>query len=178
MKELSVVGKSIPRIDSKEKATGKAMFTEDFTMPRMLHGRILGSPYPYARITRIDTSEAKKVPGVRAVITAEDVPPIRYSTSVEDQYVLPCDNIVRKVDDPVAAVAAETLEAADEAISLIEVDYEELAPVLTMDEAHSQNPPGVVHPELRSYSIYPPMAVSFKWEPEKFKDRPNVVQSH
>ena len=178
MKELSIVGKSIPRIDSKEKATGKAMFTEDFTMPRMLHGRILGSPYPYARITRIDTSEAKKVPGVRAVITAEDVPPIRYSTSIEDQYVLPCDNIVRKVDDPVAAVAAETLEAADEAISLIEVDYDELAPVLTMDDAHSQNPPGVVHPELRSYSIYPPMAVSFKWEPEKFKDRPNVVQTH
>ncbi len=177
MKELSVVGKSIPRIDSREKATGKAMFTEDFTMPRMLHGRILGSPYPYARITRIDTSEAKKVPGVRAVITAEDVPPIRYSTSVEDQYVLPCDNIVRKVDDPVAAVAAETIEAADEAISLIEVDYEELAPVLTMDDAHSQSPPGVVHPELRSYSVFPPTEVSFKWQPEKFKDRPNIVQT-
>jgi CO/xanthine dehydrogenase Mo-binding subunit len=82
------------------------------------------------------------------------------------------------VDDPVVAVAAETLEAADGAISLIEVDYEDLTPVLTLDEAHSQNPPGVVHPELRSYSVYPPMAVSFRWEPEKFKDRPNVVQTH
>ncbi len=178
MKELSVVGKSIPRIDSKEKATGKAMFTEDFTMPRMLHGKILGSPYPHARIISIDTSKAKEVPGVKAVITAEDVPPVRFSGSVEDQYVLPCDNIVRKVDDPVAAVAAETLEAADEAISLIEVDYEELTPVLTIDEAHSQNPPGVVHPELRNYSLYPPIAVSFRWNPDKFKDRPNVVQTY
>jgi len=178
MKELSVVGKSIPRIDAKEKATGKAMFTEDFVMPRMLYGQVLRSPYPHARITRIDTSEAEKVPGVRTVITAKDVPAVRFSTSVEDQYALPCDNVVRKVDDPVAAVAAETIEAAEEAISLLEVDYEELPTVLNIDDAYSQNPPGVVHPDLRNYSIYPPMGVSFKWNPEKFKDRPNVVQTH
>ena len=177
MKELSVVGKSIPRIDAKEKATGQAMYTDDFKMPRMLYGQILGSLYPHARITRLDTSEAEKVPGVRAVITAKDVPAARFSSSIEDQYVLPCDNIVRKVDDPVAAVAAETVEAAEEAISLIEVDYEELPPVLTMDDAHSPNPPGVLHPDLRNYSLYPPMAVSFKWHPEEFKDRPNVVQT-
>ncbi len=178
MKELSVVGKSIPRIDSKEKATGRIMFTDDFTMPRMLHGKILGSPYPHARITRLDTSEAEKVPGVRAVLTASESCPVRFSGSVEDQYALPCDNIVRKVDDPVAAVAAETLEAADEAISLIEVDYEEMTPIFAIDEAHSQNPPGVVHPELRSYTVNPLLAASFKWEPEKFKDRPNVVQTY
>ena len=102
MKEFSIVGKSIPRIDAREKATGKAMFTEDFTMPRMLYGQVLRSPYTHARITRLDTSEAEKVPGVRVVVTAKDVPPVRFSTSVEDQYALPCDNIVRKVDDPVA----------------------------------------------------------------------------
>ena len=178
MKELSLIGKSIPRIDAHEKATGKALYTNDFKMHRMLYGKILGSPYPHAKIIKIDTSKARQVPGVRAVITADDVPACRFSGSIEDMYVLPCDNIVRKVDDPVAAVAAETIEAADEAINLIEVEYEELPPVLTMDEAHSQNPPSVIHPDMHGYTIFPPMAVSFKWHPEKFKDRPNVVQQH
>jgi CO/xanthine dehydrogenase Mo-binding subunit len=144
----------------------------------MLYGRILGSPYPFARITSIDTSQAEKVPGVRAVITAKDVPSVRFSGSVEDQYALPCDNIVRKVDDPVAAVAAETIEVADEAISLIQVDYEDFTPILTVAEAHSPDPPGVVHPNLRSYTVNPALAASFKWDPEKFKDRPNVVQTY
>ena len=109
MKEYTMIGKSIPRIDGKEKALGQSMYTDDFKMPRMLYGKILGSPYPHARITRIDTTEAAKVPGVRTIITGKDVPPMRFSTSIEDQYVLPVDNIVRKVDDPVAAVAAERL---------------------------------------------------------------------
>ena len=177
MKKLSVVGKSVPRIDAKEKATGKAMYTEDFMMLRMLYGKVLGSPYPHARITRIDTSNAEKVPGVRAVITAKDVPTVRFSVSVEDQYALPCDNMVRKVDDPVAAVAAETIEAAEEAVSLIEVDYEELPPILTMDDAHSQNPPSIVHTDLANYSLYPPLAVSFKWHQEITKERPNAFQA-
>ncbi len=178
MKALSIVGKSIPRIDSREKTTGKAMYVDDFKMPRMLYGRILGSPYPHAKIIKINTSQAKKVPGVRAIITADDVPTYRYGGSIEDQYVLPCDGIVRKVDEPVAAVAAETIEAADEAISLLEVDYEELPAVLTMDEAHSENPPSIIHTDLRDYSLFPPMSVSFKWHPDKFADRPNVVQTH
>lgn len=175
-RELTLVGKSVPRIDTREKITGKAMYVDDFAMPRMLHVKVLGSPYPHARIVRIDTSKAEKVPGVRAIITGKDVTPTRFSISIEDQYILPVDGIVRKVDDPVAAVAAETIEAAEEAIGLIEVDYEELTPVLTMDEAHSTTPPGIVHPDLRSYRVFPPLAVSFKWEPEKFKDRPNVAQ--
>lgn len=178
MRALSIIGKSITRIDSKEKATGKAMYVDDFKRPRMLYGRILGSPYPHAKIIKIDTSQAKKVTGVRAVITADDVPMCRYGGSIEDQYILPCDGIVRKVDEPVAAVAAESIEAADEAISLIEVDYEELPAVLTMDEAHSENPPSIIHSDLRDYSLFPPMSVSFKWHPDKFADRPNVVQTH
>lgn len=175
MSEYKYIGKSIPRIDAREKVTGQAMFTADHTMPRMLIGKILRSPYPHARITRIDTSKAEKLPGVRAVITAKDTPPVRWSKSVEDEYVLPTDNIVRKIDDPVAAVAAETIDVAEEALDLIEVDYEELPRVLTIDEGWSKEPPAVLHPDRLNYTLYPPMAKSFVWRP--VKDRPNNLQT-
>lgn len=178
MAELQYVGKSIPRIDAKEKVLGGAMFTDDFKVPRMLIGKILRSPYPHARILRIDTSKAEKAPGVRAVITAGDVPPVRWSTTIEDQYILPVDNIVRKIDDPVAAVAAETLEAAEEALELIEVDYESLPIVDNIDDGYAENPPAILHPGKLQYEIYPPMSVTYRWDREDpvIKDRPNVLQ--
>ena len=83
MGEYRYIGKSIPRIDAREKVTGQAVFTCDYKVPRMLIGKVLRSPYPHARITRIDTSKAEKVPGVRAVITAKDTPPVRWSNSIE-----------------------------------------------------------------------------------------------
>jgi len=175
MSEYKYVGKSIPRIDAKEKVTGQAKFTADYKMPRMLIGKILRSPYPHARIMRIDTSRAEKVPGVRAVITAKDVPPVRWSNTIEDEYVLPVDNIVRKVDDPVAAVAAETIEAAEEAIDQIEVEYEELPRVTNIDEGWSKDPPAVLHPDLKDYTINPAMAASWVWRPDK--ERPNNMQT-
>ena len=175
MADLKCVGKSIPRIDAREKVTGQAKFTADCSMPRMLVGKILRSPYPHAKIVSIDTSEAEKISGVRSVITAKDTPPVRWSVSVEDEYVLPTDGIVRKVYDPVAAVAAETEEAAEEAIELIDVQYEELPRVLTIDDGWSKNPPAILHPDRLNYTIYPPMARSYKWKP--VTERPNNLQT-
>ena len=175
MSEYEYIGKSIPRIDAKEKVTGQAMFTADFKMQRMLVGKILRSPYPHAKILKIDISKAEKVPGVRAIITSDDVPPVRFSNSVEDQHVLPTDKIVRKVGDPVAAVAAETVDAAEKAINLIDVEYEELPTVTTIDEGWSKNPPAIIHPDRLNYTIYPPTSVYFKWKP--IPDRPNNIQT-
>ncbi|NLL19705.1 MAG: xanthine dehydrogenase molybdenum-binding subunit XdhA [Clostridia bacterium] len=134
-----VVGKSVPRIDAYAKVTGKARFVADFHMPGMLYGKVLRSPVAHANIKRIDTSKAKALPGVKAVITWEDVPRIPYCTaghpypdsSRRDTYIL--DKKVRFMGDAVAAVAAETREIAEDALKLIEVEYEEL-PVYTSPE--------------------------------------------
>jgi len=179
MSEYKYVGKSIPRIDALAKVTGKAKFTNDYKLARMLYAKVLRSPYPHAKIMRIDTSRAEKLPGVRAVLTAKDVPDHRWSsTTIEDEYILPRDNIVRKVDDRIAAVAAETVETAEEAIDLIEVEYEELPRVLTIDEGWSKNPPAVLQPDLYSFEVYPAMRAAFKWNPKELKklERPNVAQ--
>ena len=175
MTDYKYVGKSAPRNDLLEKVTGKAKYTSDFKLPRMLVGKVLRSPYPHAKIKKIDISKAEMVSGVRAIITCEDVPKVRWSTSIEDQYVLPVDNLVRKVDDAVAAVAAETSEAAEEAIDLIEVEYDELPAVLNFDEGFCKEPKAVLHPDFDNYTIYPPMAPSYIWKP--IKDRPNVIQT-
>ena len=179
MSEYNFVGKSIPRIDALAKVTGKAKFTDDYKLPRMLHAKVLRSPYPHAKIKSIDTSKAEKVPGVKVVLTAKDVPDHRWSsTTIEDEYILPRDNIVRKVDDRIAAVAAETKEAAEEAVDLIEVEYEELPGVFSIDEGWSKNPPTVLQPDFYSLEVYPAMKVAFKWDPEALKKlgRPNVAQ--
>ncbi len=125
------VGASIPRLDAVDKVTGRALYTADISLPRMVHGKILGSPIAHGRIRRIDTSKAMALPGVLAVITGEDVPDTQYGVSPAryDEYVLAKDK-VRHVGDKVAAVAAIDAKTAEEALSLIEVDYEELPAVL------------------------------------------------
>lgn len=80
MSEYKFVGKSIPRIDALAKVTGKAKFTNDYKLPRMLYAKVLRNPYPHARIMRIDTSKAEEMPGVRVVLTAKDVPDHRWSS--------------------------------------------------------------------------------------------------
>ncbi|NLC76161.1 MAG: xanthine dehydrogenase molybdenum-binding subunit XdhA [Clostridia bacterium] len=135
------VGKTVPRVDAVSKVTGKARFVADFQMPGMLYGKVLRSPVAHARIKRIDTGKAKALPGVKAVITWEDVPRIPYCTaghpypdsSRRDTYIL--DNKVRFMGDAVAAVAAETREIAEDALKLIEVEYEELPVLVSPEEA-------------------------------------------
>lgn len=151
MRELSVVGKSVLRLDAVEKALGTASFFSDIQLPGMLHMKVLRSPHPHARIVTIDTSAARQVPGVKCVVTNQDAPQKRWGTAkIDDQTVLARD-VVRYVGEPVAAVAAETSESADDALGLIKVEYEELPAVFDPEEAMSTNPSVVVHPEFYSY---------------------------
>jgi len=145
MEELSVVGKRLPRVDAIEKATGEAKYTVDIKLPGMLYGKVLRSPHPHARILKIDTSKARRLPGVRAVITAEDTPKIKFGheglgPDFEDQLPL-ADEKVRYIGDEVAAVAAVDNDTAEEALGLIEVDYEELPAVFDQEEAMKPGAP-------------------------------------
>ncbi|MEK7347623.1 MAG: molybdopterin cofactor-binding domain-containing protein [Candidatus Eisenbacteria bacterium] len=133
---FSVVGKSVPKKDAADKATGKATYTGDFRLPGMLRGKLLGSPHPHAKILSVDTSEAEALPGVHAVITAKDVPDVPYGVSPAryDEQVLAGDR-VRHVGDAVAAVAAEDDDTAERALELIRVEYEILPGVFGIEEA-------------------------------------------
>jgi len=148
------VGKRIPRVDIVPKLTGAAVFAEDVKVPGVLYGKLLHSPHPHARIVRIDTSRAEKLPGVRAVATAADLPDKRVGRVVKDEHYFARDK-VRYVGDRVAAVAADTREIALEAVKLIEVEYEPLPPVRDAFEALAEGAP-VIHEELLSYAVNGP----------------------
>src|SRR5215216_1405847 len=124
-REFDVVGKHVPRNDGFEKVTGTGQYVADIYLPGTLVGKILRSPLPHARIVRLDTTRARKVPGVRAVVTAEDTQKRRWGAFIQDQPILAMDK-VRYVGEEVAAVAALDEVAALEALSLIEVEYEDL----------------------------------------------------
>ncbi|MCL5265359.1 MAG: molybdopterin-dependent oxidoreductase [Chloroflexi bacterium] len=125
MSELSVVGKSVPMIDAREKVTGEAKYVSDVKLPGMLYGRILRSPLPHARICSIDTSRAARLPGVKALLTAHDTPKVKFGEVIADEFPLAVDK-VRYIGDHVAAVAAVSEDVAEEALELIEVEYDEL----------------------------------------------------
>src|SRR6476660_8312289 len=150
--EITEIGKSYRRLDYETKVTGRAQYLADMNVPGMCHGKILRSPYAHARILKIDTSKAQKVPGVMAVLTRDDIlhdegiEPY-YGPVFKDQTIVAVEK-VRHVGDPVAAVAALTVDAAEEALKLIEVDYEELPAVLNVHDAIRQNPI-LVHEKVR-----------------------------
>jgi CO/xanthine dehydrogenase Mo-binding subunit len=130
--KFPLVGQSVPDPDALEKATGILLFSDDILMPGMLHGRVLRSPYANARIRGLDFQKAKKLPGVRALLTADDIPGVNlrgnFPGDRDDQPVL-VKNHARAVGDAIALVAAETPEIAEKALSLIHVQYEPLPPV-------------------------------------------------
>ena len=137
------IGKNVTKPDSMEKALGATQYAGDMEMAGMLHGRILWAGIPHAIIRSIDTSLAKKVPGVRAVLTAADIPGInRYGLAVLDQPVL-ADDKVRSAVDPVALVAAETEDGAEEALSKIKVEFDPLRPILTIEDALDPTAPAI-----------------------------------
>ncbi len=142
MQSFSTINKRIPRIDSPDKATGKAIFIDDIQLPGTIYGQLLQSPYPHARILNIDTSKAEKLPGVKAVVTAKDAGMVKFGVSPAryDETVFGLDRVLH-VGDEVAAVAAIDEETANEAISLIKVEYEELPYVLTIEEALKEGAP-------------------------------------
>ena len=148
-----VVGRSLPRFDAPGKVTGTAVYAADFALPGMLYGRVLRSREPHARLVRLDTRRAPPVPGVRAVISAADVPEVLYGGAVKDEPVFARD-VVRYVGQPVAAVAATTPEAAEAGLAAIEVGYEPLAPVLDLAAALAPGAP-LVHQAWSSYTAIP-----------------------
>jgi len=142
MTDYAVLNTRAPRIDGPAKATGRAMYADDFNMPGMLYAAILQSPLAHAKILNIDASKARKLPGVRAVVTAKEAGLVKYGVSPAryDETLFAYDK-VRYVGDEVAAVAAVDMDTAQEALELIKVDYEELPAVFDMFEAMKEGAP-------------------------------------
>jgi xanthine dehydrogenase molybdenum-binding subunit len=145
---FSVVGQRVPRVDAREKVKGTAIFSGDVALPHMLYGRILRSPYAHARIQRLDLSQALSLKDVKAVVTAADVPYYRqhHELTLHNTVHLAKDKVVYE-SQPVVAVAATSLEAADMALGLIHIDYEPLTPVFDVEEAIKSGSP-LVHADL------------------------------
>jgi CO/xanthine dehydrogenase Mo-binding subunit len=148
-----VIGQPVPRTDNTEKVTGEARYTSDVLLPGTLWAKTLRSPYSHARIKRIDVSRAEKAPGVRAVLTGNDVRGMLYGRRYRDISILAQDR-VRFIGERVAAVAADTFEQAENALDLIHVDYEELAAVFDPIAAVQEGAP-IVHPDVASYKGLP-----------------------
>ncbi len=130
MTDYKVAGLGHARIDAPDKASGSAKYAADVPSGRSLVGLVLGSPHPYAKVKSVDAAAARRIPGVRAVLTREEAPRIRFGANIKDQSWFAQDGFVRYGGEPVAAVAAEDMDAAREAIASIRVDYEVLEPVV------------------------------------------------
>ena len=148
---MNAVGARIERVDARRKATGQALYIDDLEFSRMLHARVLRSTYASARIVRVETARARALAGVRAILTAADLPDGRTGPFIKDEPIL-ARGRVRYIGEPVAAVAAEDPETAAEALSLIEVEFEELPAVFDVEAAVAPDAPLVHTPEeLRGY---------------------------
>jgi CO/xanthine dehydrogenase Mo-binding subunit len=150
---MLVVGRPTPRVEGEQKVTGKALYSADVNLTGTLWGKVLRSPISYGRIKNIDTSKARQVPGVKAVITGQDVTGLRIGRCIYDTPVL-ADGLVRFIGEKVAAVAADTEDAAEQALDLIEVEYEEMEPLIDPLEAIKPDAP-ILHPDLLSYKGLP-----------------------
>jgi CO/xanthine dehydrogenase Mo-binding subunit len=146
----ATIGQPVGRAEGPEKVTGAAVYPADITLPGTLVGKCLRSPYAYARILSIDASAARRVPGVHAVLTGFDIPEMLVGRFLRDMPVLARD-VVRFAGQKVAAVAAEDIDAAEEAVQRIEVEYEEFTPVLDPLEAMRPDAP-TLHPHFMSYT--------------------------
>ena len=148
-----IVGQPIGRIDGVEKVSGAARYSADVTLPGLVWGKVLRSPLPYARIVGIDTSKARALPGVLAVLTAADLPDILVGRRMFDMPVLARDR-VRFIGEKVAVVAALDPDIAEEALGLIEVEYEDLPTVFDPVEAIRDGAP-VLHDNPGAYEGAP-----------------------
>jgi CO/xanthine dehydrogenase Mo-binding subunit len=151
--DLSFVGKKAGRPDLVEKLTGEAVFVSDMSLPGMLHAQIKKSPHARAKIKRIDTTKAAALPGVRAIVTGDELD-IHIGLYIVDKFVL-AKGEVRHFGEAVVAVAADTPEQAYAAVNAIDVEYEVLPPVLNHTDALKPDAP-LVHPDLGSYSYFVP----------------------
>jgi len=151
VKPFTVVGKSLARLDGADSVTGRAAYTVDVARPGLLHARLFRSPFPHAKIRRLDASRARALPGVAAVLTADDAPAKRFGFGVQDEELFARDK-ARYVGDVIAAVAAIDEPTADQALDLIRCDYQPLLAALNVDEALGENAP-LVHEHMDSYRL-------------------------
>src|ERR687887_1021770 len=163
-KPQSIIGAGVGRVEGAEKVSGQAIYAADIHFADALWGKILRSPYPHARIVNIDTSKARKLDGVKAIVTGKDEPNHYQGKSIRDIPCL-CWDKVRFVGDRVAAVAAESREIAEEALNLIEVEYEQLPAVFDPLEAMKPGAP-ILHDDASAYDNAPQEIM--------VKDIPNV----
>jgi CO/xanthine dehydrogenase Mo-binding subunit len=147
------VGNPTPRVEGELKVSGEAKYAVDVTLPGMLWGKLLRSPIASGKIKRIDTSKAAAVPGVRAIVTGEDCTGLKIGRRLYDMPIL-ADGRVRFVGEKVAAVAADDELIAEEALNLIEVEYEETEPLLDPVEAMKPGAP-LIHPDVVNYKGLP-----------------------
>ena len=148
-----VVGNPTPRVEGEHKVNGRAKYAVDITLPGMLWGKLLRSPIASGKIKRIDTSKAEALSGVHAVVTGADCTGLKIGRRLYDMPIL-ADGEVRFIGEKVAAVAADTEEIAEEAVNLIEVEYEETEPLLDPVEALNPNAK-LIHTEVASYKGLP-----------------------
>ena len=150
MVDFKVLEKSYPRVDAWEKVTGHAAYAADVYLPGMLMCKLKASDRSHARIVRIDTTKACQLPGVRAVITGNDYPDIHFgSGALKDRYIMARDEVFY-VGEPIAAVATDDEVTAQEAVELIEVEYEDLPAVVDPLEALKSGT-SAVHPDLPNF---------------------------
>jgi CO/xanthine dehydrogenase Mo-binding subunit len=149
MAEIRSVGIPSPRVEGEEKVGGKAIYAVDVVFPDMLWVKVLRSPIAHGKITRIDLAKAHRVPGVKVIVTGSDMAGVKIGKKIVDMPLL-AEGVVRYIGEKVAAVAAETEEAAERAVDLIDVEYEEL-PVVTdpLEAARAVAP--LIHPEVADY---------------------------
>src|SRR5262245_21952166 len=148
-----VAGKRLSRIDGVGKVTGKHVYAADFALPGMLFGKILRSSEAHARIKRLDVKKALALPGVRTILTAADVPQIRFGTAIKDRTMF-AEGEVRFRGEAIAAVAATSLEIAEAAVHAIEIEYEPLPAVFDPEDALALDAP-LVHASWSDYQALP-----------------------
>ncbi len=152
MSEYTLLGKRIPKPDAVNRVTGRMLYADDTQFPGGLAGKILGSPVGHGRIRRIDTSKAEALPGVHAVVTAKDAPGNRYGGIIKDKLIFASD-VVRYHGDPIAAVAADNADIADEALHLIEVEIDPLPALI--DPKAAADSDTLIHDDWETYTALP-----------------------
>jgi CO/xanthine dehydrogenase Mo-binding subunit len=173
MEGFQSVGQRIPKKDAPLKVTGSAIYIQDLKIPGMLHGKILYSKYPHAKILKLDTSKAEKLPGVRAVLTGATMPAIKIGV-MKDNPPLKSGKVC-SLRDEIAAVAAISPEVAEEALDLIEVEYEELPGVFDPIEAMKEGAP-LIHEEAKSNVLKMPWKLITGDVEEAKKNSAYIVQ--
>lgn len=178
--EYTWIGKSMKRVEDPRLLAGKGKYIDDVELPRMAHAAVMRSPHAHARIVSIDASKAKDLPGVLLVMTGREAaavtgPTASFASPPVTQYVIATDR-VRYVGEPVAAVVAESRYIAEDAIDLIEVEYEELPPVVDPRDAIASTGDAVLHPERAKDNVATSRSLKFGPLDEDFANADHIVK--